>query len=1172
MQNLHWKLLLIFVILGLAVFAINTQGVRLGKDLQGGLSLTYQVTMDENEPDPQRVLGQVIDVVKRRLNPQGLIDLSVIAQGRDRIELITPLPSEEVKALERQYRAIFRRIVDSARIPAAELDLALRAGNAVERFGGSEDSAAAQRQRLQRLQDAFHGREMAATAYAQASAADPPDAAAVAEAEQALAEAEIEYDTLRAEVIRFSIRERDLRRVLELSNDPIVSTAADGTRTEGASPRQIELESLRAQFPHLADDLDEMVALYDDYRSMRRGFDDPEDVMRLMRGAGVLEFRIAVQTGEQVGVPIATLREDLAEKGPIFRSSNDVLWLPINDLKQWYKEEAQLRSLQADPVAYFAGRGLEAAVYDGRYYLLIWDRFDKKMTHESGAAKWQLAAAFPESDSLGRPAVGFRLDDAGGLQMARLTGPHVNHPMAIVLDGEVYSAPNLNSQIASRGVIEGNFTQQELDYLMRVLASGSLEARLSREPIAVNQIGPSIGRDNLERGLWACVISIIAISLFMMVYYFYAGVIADVALMANGLLVFGIMALNNASFTMGGIAGVVLSLGMAVDANVLIYERMREEMFAGEKDIRQIVRLGYSKALSTIIDGNVTTLIVCLALYWTATPEIKGFALTLGIGLVASMFTALFVTRVIFTLLIEVFGMRRLPMLVTAFPTVHRTLFQPKVNWIGLRHVFMVVSIVAVIGSWALVFSRGEEMLDTEFRGGLSMTMRTAPQGADVDDAATGPRVMLERADVERRLRAIGAAAPDGSPLRSFQFASVLTAGENQDGTRADMFQIKVAVDAENAAVNDEIVNAIVDEFEQELAATPPYAFADAGAALPPPRATFPITKPALGAVLDVAGHAEDVSLFNGGVAVVVSEIDPPARLADVRERIDRMRRQSKYLATAERTYDVFGLDAAPSGEGFSSIAVVVLDEDYPFEANPAVWQTQMAELEWRLVTEALAEPAQLEQVSSFSSAVASTLAANAGVAIVLSLLGILVYIWIRFGSFFYSAAAVVPIIHDASISLGLIALSGYLAQTGIGRALGIDDFRIDINVVAAVLTIIGYSLNDTIVTLDRIRENRGKKIFATARILNDSVNQTMSRTILTAGTTFIATLVLYIEGGTGVRPFAYCLLMGVVIGTYSTIAIAAPIIYRKKYDQPPPGADPVLTGGNSGGMLQAAG
>ena len=234
------------------------------------------------------------------------------------------------------------------------------------------------------------------------------------------------------------------------------------------------------------------------------------------------------------------------------------------------------------------------------------------------------------------------------------------------------------------------------------------------------------------------------------------------------------------------------------------------------------------------------------------------------------------------------------------------------------------------------------------------------------------------------------------------------------------------------------------------------------------------------------------------------------------------------------------------SGERrFQSLVVVVWDEDINYRRmDPLLVDTKLAKREWELAIAALTQPTSFEQVSSFTSAVAQTMKAKAIVAVVLTLLGILCYIWVRFGSLRYSVAAIVALIHDVIIALGILALTGLVGSSSFASMLLVEEFKIDLGVVAALLTVIGYSLNDTIVILDRIRENRGKLPLPTASIVNTSINQTVSRTVLTSLTTLLAVSIMYAEGGSGMRAFTFCLLVGLFVGTYSSVAIAAPLVF----------------------------
>jgi SecD/SecF fusion protein len=322
-----------------------------------------------------------------------------------------------------------------------------------------------------------------------------------------------------------------------------------------------------------------------------------------------------------------------------------------------------------------------------------------------------------------------------------------------------------------------------------------------------------------------------------------------------------------------------------------------------------------------------------------------------------------------------------------------------------------------------------------------------------------------------------------------------------------------------------------------------PVKFAGAGEATSAGRA-FRIDRPNLGDVLARAGLDVPLDEAMGGVAIVVGGIEPPITPADAAERIRRLRSQPDYSDIAARTVDIVGLRSA--GEGaFSEIAVVVADPDLAGrKVSDAAWQKNYAELEWRLVSTALSQQASLEQVSSISPSVARDLAEQAVFAVLLSLVGMLVYIWVRFGSLLYSVATVVGVVFNMAVCLGFLALTKLIGGTGIGQSLGIQEIRIDLNVIAALLTVIGYSLNDTIVILDRIRENRGKMPFATRSMINDSINQTFSRTLLTGGCAVATPIILFYMGGSGIQPFAFTFFVGLIAGTYSSIAIAAPLVF----------------------------
>ncbi|MCH2135649.1 MAG: protein translocase subunit SecD [Phycisphaerales bacterium] len=1170
MHNAFWRLVIIIAVVGGCLWAMipPSETIRLGRDLSGGVSLVYSVRMPE-DANRRDVLEQTIAVLNDRVNPQGVLDIAMTPLGTDRIEIVMPLPNEEVKALQTAFRTDLDALVKEAEVRPADLDRALADGTAVTRFGGGGERAAL----VGQLQQAWTQVQEARSSV-EAAGAEGGDA--LSRARQKLADARISEEDLRNEVLALSLDRSRVLRVLDLSDEPEQKKGPDGTFEVDAdgkpvmipSPRKRALEQLELEFPAAAEQLQKTEAAWAAYQARRTGLDDPEDLKRLLKGAGVLEYHIAVQSDSATGVDVDDMRRQLAERGPANTDSPIAAWYKVFDLNQWADTPAQIAAAEADPASFFGSlrQPLIAAERDGSIYLLLYTDQQRSMTHNRGTP-WSLESTGRTTDELGRPAVSFRLDTNGGKLMGRLTNANVNRPMAIVLDGQVYSSPNIQSTISTSGIISGQYTNEDLVYLMRVLAAGSLEARLSPEPIAMSTLGPSIGADNLTRGLDAFLWAVIVVGVFMVVWYFFAGLVADMALLFNGLIIFGVMAMMQGTFTLPGLAGVVLTMGMAVDANVLIYERIREEIESGARDLREAVRNGYGRVFATIVDANVTNLIVCMVLLlMEPTTEVKGFALTLTIGIVATLFTALYCTRYVFDFYVYILKGRRLSMAPLAIPAIGRAL-RPTIDWVGLRPIFWSMSAIAIIASIVLFQSRGADMFDTEFRGGVSVTMQTARNDE-------GTALLLPQSgtgSVEDRVASIGANAGDGEDLdarvrREFANARVLTVGDQivdaSGRTSADAFQVKVAAPAgldRNVAIQDIVQAALLEEFGDQLDVSPARHFEGAGGS---DWATFtqPIDVQTLGEALPSTNAAGSLKDFQGGVLLRVVGIDPPIELDEVHSRIDRIRQDPDYADTVGRDVQVFGLEQAAGGK-WSDVAVAVLSPDMNYLGNEAsMVDERVAAREWGLLNAALTRQSSFEQVSSFAPSVAATRTANAIGAVVLSLAGILFYIWLRFGSFRYSLAAIAALCHDVIIVLGALALTGVIAgRETIWEGMLIEAFQIDTGIVAALLTVIGYSLNDTIVILDRIRENRGRRPIPSREIVNRSINQTFSRTLLTSVTTLIAVLIIYIFGGTGIRGFAFALVIGVAVGTYSSIAIASPLVFRRepKPEDPVPSDEP---------------
>jgi SecD/SecF fusion protein len=568
---------------------------------------------------------------------------------------------------------------------------------------------------------------------------------------------------------------------------------------------------------------------------------------------------------------------------------------------------------------------------------------------------------------------------------------------------------------------------------------------------------------------------------------------------------------------------------MAVDANVLIYERIREELEAGV-DVKAAVRLGYEKVLSTILDANITNLIVCLVLYYYATQEIRGFAITLGVGIVCTLFSSLVITRLIFTLMLDrnITGWVKMQLPI-AIPVLQKAL-SPNVNWLKLRPVFIVISLGYISLGVGMVISQNREMLDTEFRGGTAIDVRL------VDGQTLG------RQEIVDLINAVIADVPPDSPVADLRTAEVVAVNPLPGGIESNQFRIKTIADDEDA-----IQGAVLAALGDLVASSPPLTFVGSDVGDHRSSPVYPMVSVTLGENINRPGVQDDITGMLGGVAIVLESLFPAPTRADLEARLREMREQPDFNDALTRQTSVIVLEG--SDDAVQSAAVLVHDIDLTFFDDETRWAVDLAQREWDLVNQALTRTTTFAGMQSFDPAIAATFRAQAIVSVVLSFLGIMAYIWFRFGSLRYSLAAIVALVHDVIAVVGLIALAEiiYNSAPGVASTLLIEPFKINLGLIAALLTIIGYSLNDTIVILDRIRENRGKLDYASADVVNRSINQTISRTLITSGTTLLAVGIMYVVGGTGIRSFTYALLCGVFVGTYSSIAVAAPLVYSSK-------------------------
>lgn len=1150
MPRLLRNFIIVVLVLGVAILSVYPpdKNLRLGKDLSGGVSLVYTVQMDAGE-SPEQVIPAMIEVLKARVNPEGTADISMVRQGRDRIEITLPLPSERVKRLKQAYLDAVEALgASSLDVGAVERAMRLpgpeRQAELARLAGGNEararmlTEAAAAYDAFRAAREAFD-QAQAEVRAARERGADPAAIDELVKKAEQLAEnvapLELGYEKAREAILASAVSPDEVRRAMERPRrGRSLYDNATGQMVAMPSPREQAIKRLKDQHPDAAAAIDEIDRLQQAYAAERRSLDDPADLKRLLSGAGVLDFRITVDPGAMPDEE--QLRRQLRERGPRNVRHEQVRWFKINRIENYYDDVQGLRALLADPAGYFSARGYVVEEFDGEYWMLCWTTADSRLTRAEG--EWRVASAGPSTDSRGRPAIAFSMDAAGGLLMSRLTGSHVGRNMAILLDDQVYTAPRLNGRIGVHGIIEGNFPPEEINYIKRTLAAGSLHAKLSQEPISEVTLAPEFGIDRLWDGLRAGAISFAICAVFMTGYYFACGFIAVVALVLNCLLLLGIMGLIGAAFTLPGIAGVILTFAMAVDANVLIYERMREEMSRGA-DLKTALRLGYERALSAIVDGNLTNLIVCAVLYFIGTAEIRGFGLTMSIGVGTTLFTQLFVTRFVFDVLVEKVGWRRTTMLPLLVPAVQRAMTL-NVDWMRLRPVFYAV-FAALIGlGFVMIGTRGSKMLDTEFVGGTEIAIKLR----DGD----GVPIKLKRQDVADRVLNAAAESPVLGELRT---AEVIVVAPEADGVTSDTFRIKSLVTDARA-----MQEAIGRAFEGYLGTQPQLTFTGAETEEGPAVPAYPLISGTLGENIDRPDVRNDVSRFVGGVAIVLDNLDPPPTLEALRERLQQVRGQPDFQGTMGRRHDVIVLDGTESR--VRTAVVVVLDPDLTYFSDQQRWEAELRGVEWRLVREALTRPTTFLSAQTFSAAIAATFAAQAIGAVVISAVLIVIYVGVRFNSVRFSVAAIVPTLLDCVAAVGLIAMAEiiYDANTSLATALGLQAFKIDLTVVAALMTILGYSINDKIVVLDRIRENRGKLTHVTRDIVNASINQVLSRTIMTGTTTILSTFVLYAVGGEGVRSFAYSLGLGIIIGTFSSVALGAPLVWSRRAEERSAGAN----------------
>lgn len=594
--------------------------------------------------------------------------------------------------------------------------------------------------------------------------------------------------------------------------------------------------------------------------------------------------------------------------------------------------------------------------------------------------------------------VNMQMNSEGSKTWARLTKENIGKCIAIVLDDYVYSYPRVNSEITGgRSEITGNFTTQEAKDLANVLKSGKMPAptRIVQEDI----VGPSLGQTAIKNGMISFIIAFILVLLYMICYYgLIPGLIADFALLSNMFFMFGIMASFQAVLTLPGIAGIVLTLGMAIDANVLIYERTREELTAG-KNLKKAIADGYKNAYSAILDGNITTLLTGIVLFVFGTGPIRGFATTLIIGIITTLFTSIFLTRLLFE---RIMAKEKMPNLQFTTNITKNWFRNCNINFVKTRKIGYIISGVLMLTAIVSLATKGLEQ-GIDFSGGRNYVIRfEQPVNDDIDDIRENLSNVFTNSQV-----------------------SVITMGT------ANQIRISTNYEIENTA----------DDIDEKL----------------------------------------ESMLYNA--------------------------LKNQNLLSENISKDLFV-------EGY-----VVKDGLYQTDDHSG------------------ATSFGIQSSQKVGPTVASDIKISAIWAILISLVVIGLYILIRFRNIAFSVGTIVALIHDTLFIFGIYSIFSSILPFSL---------EIDQTFIAAILTIIGYSVNDTVVVFDRIREDialypkRDK-----TSLFNMALNSTLGRTFSTSLSTILVVLAMFIFGGETIRGFLFAMLLGMIIGIYSTLYIATPIAFE---------------------------
>ena len=726
------------------------------------------------------------------------------------------------------------------------------------------------------------------------------------------------------------------------------------------------------------------------------------------------------------------------------------------------------------------------------------------------------SASYSRDPDTMRPMVTFGMNAQGSIQLGELTGSNLNSPLAIVLDDQIRSSPDIKSRISSNGQITGDFTDQEVTSIVTILKGGSLKAPLTL--ISRNKVSALLGQEAVTSSIKAILIGLILVFVSIAIFYLLAGMVANFALAFNILAVLAYVACFRQTLTLPGVAGILLTIGMAIDANILIFERVREERERG-KTLLQSLTTGYQRAFSVIFDSNLTTVITGVVLFNFGTGPVKGFAITLIAGIIISFVSSLFVTRLILSWFLNVRSGMKLRM--------NRIFATPTIKFSNIQKPFMLISCLVIIGSWMVVVPKGKGNYGIDFNGGarVGFTLSEAKLRSEVEAMVaefTSETATDENKELFKDFRLQELNSVSGKPGREFILMTSIDekAAEKVSKPAAAPKGAKEAPMMAAEKVREKLEAKLK---EKELLLPSPFSvnWQDTGATSSlvldvnierKDEFTPEKLQEKVNAVLESDDLAKKNDTFPGLKAESCSLVSEGKDSSSV------SRYQLKFAAfTPSPT-------ASAAGKGMPSReqAEAATSKAFSHESITALCN--------------LSEP--FSTVSTVGATVSSDLQQKALIAFFISILGIVFYVSLRF-EFYFGLAAIAALVHDVLISIGVIALTDSFFP-------GSYTVKINLPEVAALLTIIGYSINDTIVVFDRIRENLkiyGKNKLTFKECVDLSINQTLSRTLLTSATTLMTVCSLLFLGGEAIRGFAFTFLIGLIAGTYSSVFIASPIL-----------------------------